>query len=216
MRNKVRYILQKRLHTLPCRFILGVIGPSRELSPVVRPGLIIAVEGKFGPIEEVMPTQDFPKPPKAYFEEMGRQPLATSMIILENGGAYTDLHTMENDSVEIEDRFMGFPGGRMFNINPGAVGTHGITLASHKPTGGRRNIGAYAYGSQPHTLDLFREDTYHERIIKWKDGRLILMDNVAVEGKFIEYAEESRVARFEELIRGLPKNDVAVELMADL
>jgi len=71
MGNKIKYRLKKQLAMLHCRFILGVIGHSERLSPEIDPDLIDAVEDKLGPVEEVLPAQDFPDAPESYIREMG-------------------------------------------------------------------------------------------------------------------------------------------------
>lgn len=205
-----KYIIKKDLAILPCRFVLGCIGHSRELSPKVNLEFLSATKNKFGTIEEILPAQDFPNPPESYFKEMGNQPLSTIMIILKYRGAYTDLHHLKRDAIKVEKQFSNPINGRTFNINPGAVGTHGICLVSHKSTGGRRDISTYAYGLHPHLL--FGGSSYNERIMRWKEGKLELIEEIEKENKFPEYAEASRIARFEELVRTLPKSDVSVEL----
>ena len=52
----------------------------------------------------------------------------------------------------LEKQFLTSQKRRIFNINPGAVGTYGLCLASHKPTGGRPDLTTYAFGFHPHTL----------------------------------------------------------------
>ncbi len=204
-----KYILKKQLSTLPCRFILGCIGPSKELSPI-NPELLNFTEYKLGAIEEVLSAQDFVNPPESYLREMGNQPLSTIMIILENRGAYTELHHLKKKAIKVEEQFHNI-NGRTFNINPGAVGTYGVCLASHKSTGGRPDISTYAYGSRPHLF--FGGSMYYERIMKWEEGKLELIENIKKENKFPEYTEASRVAKFEDLVQTLPKNNVSVELL---
>lgn len=207
----IKYKLRKQLSSLPCRLILGCIGHSRELSPEINPVFISAIKDEFGKIEEILTTQDFPNPPESYFKEMGKQPLATTMIILEQRGTYTDLHHLKKKANRIEDQFSNSSNGRTFNLNPGAVGTYGICLASHKPTGGRWDISTYAFGPRPQ-LFFGGPTTYYERVSRWKDSKLKL---ISKENKFPEYTEANRIARFEELVLTLPKNDTSVELMAD-
>jgi hypothetical protein len=103
--------------------------------------------------------------------------------------------------------------GRTFNINPGAVGTYGLCLSSHKSTGGRPDCSAYAYGFHSHLF--FGGDSYYERVMMWEGSRLVSTEETLRENRFPEYREASRVARFEELVRTLRRNDVPVELMAD-
>lgn len=207
-----KQIIKKQLAILPCRFVLGCIGHSRELSPEVNPEFLSATENKFGTIKEILPAQDFPNPPESYFKEMGSQPLSTIMIILGNGGAYTDLHHLKKKAIKLEKQFSNPINGRTFNINPGAIGTYGICLASHKPTGGRPDISTYAYGFLPHLF--FGGSSYNERIMRWKEGKLELIEEIEKENKFPEYAEASRVAKFEELVQTLPKSDLSVELLS--
>jgi hypothetical protein len=206
----IEYKLRKQLSYLPCRFILGCIGPSAELSPEVKSELIVAIENEkmLGTIEDILPAKEFPNPPESYFTEMGRQPMATAMVILKQRGAYTDLHHLKKGTVRVEKQFINHANGRTFNINPGAVGTYGLVLSSHKPTGGRHDISTYAYGLHPHLF--FGHESYYERIMKWRDDKLVVL---AEENRFPEYREPSRVAKFEELVRTLPMSEVSVELI---
>lgn len=213
---QIKYKLKKHLSYLPCRFILGVIGHSRELSPEVNPELLHAVENEFGSIEDILSAQDFLDTPESYFREMGHRSLSTVMIVLEQGGAYTDLHHLKGDAIKVEEQFLDPPNGRIFNINPGAVGTYGLCLASHKSTGGRQDMSTYAFGFHPHLFDFFKAETYYERVMRWRDDKMVLMEMIEAENRFPEYTEASRIAKFEELVRTLPKSDVSVELMADI
>ncbi len=213
MTSPVKYILKKQLSYLPCRFILGCIGHSRKFSPEINPEFLHAIEKKFGTIEDLLSMQDFPDPPESYFREMGSQPLATVMIILKLRGAYTDLHHLKMRTKKVEERFLTPSNGRIFNINPGAVGTYGLCLASHKPTGGNRpDNKVYAFGLHPHLFDLFQPTSYYERITRWRDGNMIVMKRVLEENQFPEYTEVSRIEKFEELVRTLEKSKVSVEL----
>lgn len=209
-----KYIIKKQLSSLPCRFILGCIGHSRELSQEINSKFLCAIENKFGTIEDLLPAQDFSTPPESYFREMESQPLSTIMIILEQRGAYTDLHYLKEKAKRVEEQFHTPSNGRIFNINPGAVGTYGLCLASHKPTGGRQDVSIYAYGFHPHFF--FGGTSYYERIMRLVNGRLELTGNALSEGKFSEYAEPKRVTKFEELVRTLRKNNVSVELMQNM
>ena len=212
---KTKYIIRKQLSTLPCRFILGCIGSSREFSPEINQKLLHSIENKFGIIEEILPVKDFSNPPESYFGEMGNQPLATTMIILKKKGAYTDLHHLKKDAKKLEKQFFTSSNSRTFNINPGAVGTYGLCLVSHKPTGGRPDISTYAFGFHPHFFDFFGSGSYYERVARWMGNKLELIDYIKQENKFSEYTEANRIARFEELVRTLKKSNMSVELMAD-
>jgi hypothetical protein len=208
---RTKHILKKQLALLPCRYILGVIGLSKELSPKINPVLIEIVQNKVGRIEEILPAQDFPNPPESYIREIGEGLFSTIIIILQDSGAYTWLHHIKNRSKKVEEKLVNSQGGRIFNINPGAVGTYGVCLASHKPTGDRPDLSVYAYGLHPHLF--FGEDSYYERIMTWDNDRLELTGRALMDGKFPEYAETSRVERFEKLVRTLPKSDMSIELM---
>lgn len=210
---KTKNILKKQLANLPCRYILGVICPSERLSPRVSPLFIESIEKKVGGIEDILPPQDFPNPPESYILEMGYRSLSTTIIIFKKGGSYTWLHHYKKKTDKLEKDFINPVEGREFNINPGAVGTYGVILASHKPTGDRPDLDTYAYGLHPHLF--FGGHSYYERIMRWTGNHLELVGKAATGGKFPEYAESSRVARFEELVRGLPKSDRAVELLSD-
>ena len=212
---KTRRIIKKQLNTLPARFILGCIGPTNELFPEMSKDLIEAIQERAGSIEEVMPVQDFPSPPKAYFKEMRRQPLSTTMVILEDGGAYTDLHHLKRDILKIEGQLVNPRGERLVNINPGAVGTYGIILSSHKPTGDRPDISTYAFGSHPHTFPWPRE-SYYERIMRWTGTELELVDRALIDGAFPEYHPTDRVERFNHLVMSLSGNHRPIELLADI
>jgi hypothetical protein len=207
-----RHILRKQLSSLPCRFILGVIGQSKELSAEINLDFLHATENDFE-VEDLLPAQDFIYSPESYFKEMGNQLLSTIIITLKNGGSYTDLHNMKKKAERLEERFMNSEGSRTFNINPGAVGTYGLCLASHKPTGGRQDINTFAYGFHPHLL--FGGSTYYERIMRWRNNKLELIGRADGEGKFLEYTELSRIAKFEGLVRSLPGSKTSVELMSD-
>jgi len=137
------------------------------------------------------------------------------MIILERDGDYANLHHLKRETLRIEKRFLD-PSGRSFNINPGAVGTYGLCLASHKETGDRREISGYIAGCRLNFVNLILgSETYYERIMRWRDGKMTLTGRAEAENKFPEYAEANRIEKFEELVRTLPKNDVSVELMVD-
>lgn len=203
-----KYIIKKQLSYTPCRFILGVIAPSRELNP----DFLGAVEKGFK-VENLLPTQNLPNPPESYVEEMGEQDLSTLIFVLKERGSYTDLHHMKRRTGRLEKQFMNTQGERTFNINPGAVGIHGLLLASHKHTGGRHDLSTYAYGFHPHLL--FGGDSFYERIMKWDNGKLELVGRSADEGKFPEYLEKTRVLEFEELVRNLSGSSLSLELLAD-
>ncbi|HEA46156.1 MAG TPA: DUF4416 family protein [Candidatus Pacearchaeota archaeon] len=207
-----RYIIKKQLSYIPCRFILGVIAPSRELTPEINPDFLNAVEKGFK-VEDLLPTQTLPNSPESYVEETGEPDLSTLIFVLKERGNYTDLHHMKRRTGRLERQFMRSPAERIFNVNPGAVGTYGLCLASHKPTGDRHDLSTYAYGSHPQLL--FGEDSFYERIMEWNDGRLELVGRAIEEGKFPEYSGQGRVAKFASLVRSLPKSDIPVELMAD-
>jgi len=207
-----KYIIKKQLSYTPCRFILGVIAPSRELNPEINSDLLSAVEKGFR-VENLLPTQTLPNPPKNYVEEMGEQDLSTLIFVLKEGGSYTDLHHMKRRTGRLEKQFMNSQGERTFNINPSALGTYGLCLASHKPTGGRHDLSTYAYGFHPHLL--FGRNSFYERVMKWDNGMLELVGRSADEGKFLEYSGEGRVSEFERLVRSLPKSDMPTELMVD-
>jgi len=210
---RTKHILRKQLSYLPCRFILGILGRSRRLTPEIGSPFLDAMKREFE-IEDILPTQDFPNPPENYFREMGEQPLSTAVFILGEEGSYTDLHHLKRRSIKIEKKFRSPNGGeRIFNINPGAVGTYGICLSSHKPTGGRRDLSTYAYGLHPHLF--FGEESFYERIMEWDDGSLVPIGSAGEEGKFPEYFEESRVRKFERLVQTLPQNNLSVSLMAE-
>lgn len=207
-----KYLIKKQLALVPCKFILGVIAPSRELTPSLNPDFLDAIENGFK-VESLLPAQSLPNPPESYIEEMRENDLSTSIFVLGERGSYTDLHHLKRRAMKLEERFMDSQGRRAFNINPGAVGSHGLCLASHKDTGGRINLSANAYGFHLHTL--FGGNTDYERIMKWENDRLELVGKAKDGGKFPEYSGEGRVVVFEELVRTLPKNNVSVELMSD-
>lgn len=123
------------------------------------------------------------------------------------------MHHLKKGSENIENKFLNSLNGRIFNINPGAVGTYGLCLASHKPTGGRPDGSTYAYGSHPHLF--FGGNSYYERVMGWEDNKLVPTEKALRENGFPEYRETSRVAKFEELVRKLRENNVSIELMAD-
>jgi len=50
MNNKTKYITKKQLATLPCRFVLGCIGISKELDPKIDIDLLGAINHNFGTI----------------------------------------------------------------------------------------------------------------------------------------------------------------------
>ena len=207
---KTRDIIKKQLSTLPCRFILGCIGHTNQLSPEINPEFLDSIQKKLGVIEDVLPAEDFPNAPVNYVHEMGDVPLSTTMIILKQAGAYTDLHHMKKDTNKLEGGFLTSSGGRIFNINPGAVGTYGLCLVSHKPTGGRPDISTYAYGPTPNLL--FSGDSYYERVSRWTGSEMKLIDYIKRENKFPEYHKANRMKVFEDLVRTLKKSDVSVEL----
>lgn len=207
------YRLKKHLSSLACRFILGCIGHSREISPIINPRILSAIRSEFGPIEEILPPQDFPNPPESYYHEMGAESLSTIIVILEQRGAYTDLHYLKEGAMRIEEQFHTALGGRIFNINPGAVGTYGLSLASHKPTEDRPDGKPWRW--HHYALALFGSRSYYERIMRWQDRDMVLLDRVAQENRFPEYHEPSRMRRFGELVQSLPRIDVSFELMHD-
>jgi len=209
---KTKKIIKKQLGWTPSRFILGCIAPVNELSNELNPELVqvIEKERRLGKIEDVLSMQDFPEAPDSYLEEMGPH-LATVMIILERGGSYTDLHHLKQGAVKIEGQFLNSAGGRLFNINPGAVGTYGICLASHKSTGGRGDSTTYAYGLLPHLF--FGGETFYERIAKLGEEGLAVMERISADNRFPEYIESSRLTRFDALVRTLPNSDVSVDLL---
>ena len=208
---KTRKIIRKQLATLPCRFILGCISHTNQLSPKVNHKFLNSVKTRFGDIEDILPTENFPNVPINYIHEMGKVPLSTTMIILEQGGAYTDLHHLKKQSNRLEEEFLTSSGGRIFNVNPGAIGTYGLCLASHKPTGGRPDISTYAYGFIPQLL--FGGDSFYERVSKWTGENMELIDYIAKEKKFPEYHGKNRMKVFEDLVRTLKKSNIPVELM---
>ena len=213
-----RYILKKQQARLPARLMLGCIGPVKEFSPQINPRLLEAISGQrlLGAIEEILPLRDFPEAPESYCKEMGSQDLATIMIILRSSGEYADLHHLKRGSVRVEKMFTDNLRRRTFNINPGVVGTYGLCLASHKNARYRKDSTAYAFGNHFHfAIPFFESSTYYERIMKWDSDKLVPTERVARENRFPEYTEQGRVARFEELVRTLPKSDVSVELLAD-
>ncbi len=210
---ETRYILRKQLATLHCKFILGSIGHSKALSSEGHQGLLSAIEKNVGLIEEVLPIIDFPNPPESYFKEMGSQPLSTTIFILGEGGAYTDLHHIKKKTEEVEKQFLNPSGQRIFNINPGAIGTYGLCLSSHKSTGGRPDMSTYAYGSHPHLF--FGGDSYYERIARWTGKNMELINSIKEGNRFPEYYEEDRMKKLDELVRTLEGSDVPVELLSD-
>jgi hypothetical protein len=155
--------------------------------------------------------QDFPNPPVSYYEEMGKQPLSTIMLILKNRGAYTDLHYLKQGTRRVEGSLL-LSDGRAFNINPGSVGTYGVCLASHKPTGGRPDGMPWRWH---HYALTFSQQSYYERIMRWENQRLVPIEDIAKGNKFPEYFEQSRVSRFEGLIQTLEDSNQSVALMAD-
>jgi len=206
----IRFILKKQLSYLSSKFIVGCIGPSEELSMNISPKLIELTESKLGPIENILPINDFPNPPESYFKEMGLKPLSTTIFILKKSGSYSDLHHIKKITSKLESELENSNGQRYFNINPGAIGRYGLILASHKPTGKRPDINTYAYGIFPH-LFFTKPDTYYERIMRWEDGKLILLgDNAA----FSEYKTTERMNYFEKMVASLGGKS-SIELMVD-
>lgn len=216
----VRHLIKKQLALTPCRFILGCIGPTEQLSNGVNPELLSAIENErtLGGIEDVLPVQEFPEAPESYLDEIGSPQLATTIIILERAGGYMELHHLKRGTLRVEKQFSDSNCKRIFNINPGAVGTYGICLASHKPNEFRGDSTTYAYGLHPHLFTfpawLFGGETFYERIARWGDNRLVLLDRITEENRFPEYAESGRLARFEDLVRTLPRSSTSVELSA--
>lgn len=208
---KTRKIIRKQLNTLPCRFILGCIGHTTQFSPEINSKFLQSIENNVGPIEEILPVMDFPNPPKNYVKEMGNQPVSTTMVILQEKGVYTDIHHMKKDTVKLESQFTTLSNGRIFNINPGAVGTYGLILSSHKSTGGRQDIATYAYGNLPQFF--FGGDSYYERVSRWTGNNLELIDYIKQENKFPEYYQSDRIEKFKGLVRTLKKNKVPIELL---
>lgn len=208
---KTRNIIKKQLSTLPCRFILGCIGHTNQLSPDINPKFLDSIEKRFGIIEEILPIEYFSNAPINYIHEMDDASLSTTMIILKQAGSYTDLHHIKKDANKLEKEFLMPSGGRFFNVNPGAVGTYGLCLASHKPTGGRPNISTYAYGSTPHLF--FGGDSFYERVSNWTGSEMKLVDYIRTENKFSEYHGVNRMKAFDNLVRTLKKNEIPVELL---
>lgn len=209
----IRRIIKKQLGTLPARFILGCIGRKIDLYPEVNSLLLEAIIERVGEIEEVLPTADFPNPPQSYSDEMGGDKLSTTVILLRERGAYTDLHHLKRKTLIVEKRLSG-ESGRRFNINPAALGTYGLCLSSHKSTGERPDMGIYAYGVHPHLF--FGRKSYYEKIMRWT-GKDLESVGRAISGEaFPEYLFVNRIAKFTELVRTLPKNNISVELMSEI
>lgn len=191
---KTKYIIKKQLANLPCEYILGVIGLSRQLSPKVNPILIDSIQSKIGEIAEILPAQNFLNPPESYVREMGEEPFSTAIIILKDGGSYTWLHHVKKRSDKLEKALVNAHGGRMFNINPGAVGTYGAVLASHKPTGNRPDLSVYAYGMHPHLpLPFFKDDSYYERIMRWTGENLELVGDAKEKVNFLNILSQAEL-----------------------
>ncbi len=214
---ETRYLTKNQMSHHPCRFILGIIGPSRELSPEINPFLLQSIEDntRIGTIEKILPSLDFQNPPESYFREMGNSPLSTSIIILKEGGAHPDLHFLKRRTQKLETKFAKSEGQRTFNINPGSVSAYGVCLGSHKLALGRHYSLPWRHHN-PLAMLFPSLETYYERIMGWCNGKLEPVGKAASGGKFPEYFEPSRVSEFEGLVRTLPKNDVSVELLSNV
>ena len=209
---ETKHILRKQLNTLPARFILGCIGHTNQLSPRMNNRLVDSISNELGQIEEIMNVKVFPNAPPNYVREMGTQNLSTTIFILEDRGVYTDIHPLKKKSIKIEDQFRIPFGGRVFNLNPGAVGTYGLILSSHKPTGNRPDISTYAYGPQPQLF--FGKDSYYERVSIWDGKRMRVISYIKEENKFPEYYRGDRMKRLERLVITLRNSNIPVELLS--